>query len=173
MSRAPLPGKSNISFFYRHWTLCAVPKRFLTNLNLSGIKKKMKSWNLSDNRAHDQKDGTRNIKGPQRWAHKDCEPIKQGWKLQNNLGFPSEKCRKDLPVRHYFCLSWTGKQTVIFTISAFPSEKCLKYLLVRLYFYLSRTGGQPVISIPGHKDGPRKLGMGLIRCLSYAGFVGR
>ena len=71
-----------------------------------------------------------------------------GWKLQNNPAFPSEKCRKDLPVRHYFCLSWTGKQTVIFTISAFPSEKCLKYLLVRPYFYLSRTGGQPVISIP-------------------------
>ena len=76
----------------------------------------------------------------------------QGWKLQNNPAFPLEKCRKDLPVRHYFYLSWTGKQTVIFTISAFPSEKCLKYLLVGLYFYLSRTGGQPVISIPDWID---------------------
>ncbi len=72
----------------------------------------------------------------------------QAWKLQNNSAFPSEKCRKDLPVRHYFCLSSPNRQRVIFIITAFPLEKCLKFLLVRLHFYLSRTGGQSVISIP-------------------------
>ena len=30
-----------------------------------------------------------------------------------NTKFPSEKYRKHLPVRHYVCLSWTCKQTVI------------------------------------------------------------
>ena len=72
----------------------------------------------------------------------------QGRKLQNNSAFPSEKCRKDLPVRHYFCLSTTNRQRVISLISAIPLEKCLKFILVRLQFYLSRTGGQCVISIP-------------------------
>ncbi len=37
----------------------------------------------------------------------------QGWKLQNISAFPSEKCRKNLPVRLYFCLSWTSRQRVI------------------------------------------------------------
>ncbi len=73
----------------------------------------------------------------------------QGWKLQNISAFLSEKCRKNLPVRCYFCLCWTGRQTAISSISAFPLEKCLNFLLVQLYFYLSWTGGQPVISIPG------------------------
>ena len=73
----------------------------------------------------------------------------QGWKLQNISAFPSEMCQKDLPVRHYFYLSWTGRQTVNLKLLAFPSEKCLKFLLVRFYFYLSRTGGQSIISIPG------------------------
>ncbi len=76
----------------------------------------------------------------------------QGWKLPNDSAFPSEKCRKDLLVRHYFCLSPTNRQRVISIISAFPSEKCLKFLLVRLRFYLSRTGGQSVISIPDQSE---------------------
>ncbi len=74
-----------------------------------------------------------------------------GWKLQNNPAFPSENCLKDLPVRQYFCLSWTCRQSVISKISAFPLDNCLKFLLVHLYFYLSRTGGQSVISIPDCK----------------------
>ena len=31
-----------------------------------------------------------------------CGTSMHGWKLQNKSAFPSEKCLRDLPVRHYF-----------------------------------------------------------------------
>ena len=83
------------------------------------------------------------------------------------LVFLRKSVEKNLPVRHYFCLSSTvpdiynistSEQLVkIGTILAFPSEKCLKFLPVHHYFYLSRTGGQSVISIP--ERGPVHLCM--------------
>ena len=41
----------------------------------------------------------------------------RGGNYKKNSAFPSEKCRKKLPVLHYFCLSSTNKQWVISIIS--------------------------------------------------------
>ncbi len=67
------------------------------------------------------------------------------WKLQNNSAFSLEKGLKDLPVRHYFRLSWTGKHKINSQTSTFLQTSFKNFYLSTSNFTSPRSGRQSVI----------------------------